>query len=102
MAKQDPPIAADPAPVVPVNPLVAADNIPSVEDVAIPIGSVEFTRPAISEYKGRYARVDNPDGEQYALAIKEDAPEGKTHFLLNEKNFDNVTKDEFKAKYDKK
>lgn len=103
MAKPtDPTPDADPAipvPVVQVNPLVAASNIPTVEDAPnIPL--VPSYVPKIADYKGSY--VSAIDGELYALAIKEDAPENKTHFVLNTKHFGNMTKEDFKRDYDKK
>lgn len=88
-----------PVPVTPVNPLVAASNIPNVEDAPnIPIASSDV--PKIADYKGSY--VSAIDGELYALAIKEDAPDNKTHFVLNTKHFGNMTKEDFKRDYDKK
>lgn len=58
------------------------------------------TQPDVKDYKGSY--VKNDDGEEYALAIVESDPLGKTHKLRNEAHFWEGTKDEFKAQFEKK
>ena len=57
--------------------------------------------PANSEYKGAKTFRNINDGEVYALVIKKDAADGKTHFLKNKRHFDNCTTEEFRARYDK-
>jgi len=88
------------APVAVPTPAALPSNIPVAEPAPEITGaSVEFTRPEITEYKGLY--VNQIDGETYALAIKEGAPDNKTHFLLNSQHSDNCTKEEFKQRYEK-
>lgn len=96
-AKPKTPVIAD----APANPLVEASNIPTVEEVPLP-AHLEFRPPAIKDYAGEYVRSDGSTPELFALAINKDAPDGKTHFLLNSLHFDNVTPEEFRAKYDEK
>lgn len=93
------PIVPPIAPVAPASPLVAASNIPSVKN-APNIPATPSDVPEIGDYKGLYVNAN--DGETYALAIKEDAPDNRTHFLLNEEHFDNCTREEFKQRYEKK
>lgn len=84
----------------PINPLVSASNIPSVTPkTASNIPSVSSSVPKIEDYKGVY--TSSVDGEDYALAVKDDAPDNRTHFLLNELHFDNCTREEFKQRYEK-
>lgn len=107
MAKDKDPLETAPtppeapiAPVAPINPLVAASNIPPVTvKTAANIPAAPSDAPKIEDYKGLFVNAN--DGETYALAIKEDAPDGRTHFLLNEVHFDNCTREEFKQRYEK-
>ena len=77
----------------------APSNIPQVEELPdiAPVSASE--EPAITEYKGRYK--NSVDGRVYALAVKEDAPNQRTHFLRNSIGLDNCTKEEFKQRYEK-
>lgn len=71
-------------------------NIPTVEDTPALPSAAEV--PADSEYKGTYK---GKDGEKYALAVREDEPSEKTHFLKNSRHFWNGTLAEFKDQFEK-
>lgn len=77
----------------------ASNGLPEVDEVASGLPVVESSEPDIKEYKGRYK--NSKDGLVYALAVKEDAANGRTHFLRNTRYFDNCTKEEFKERYEK-
>lgn len=78
-------------------PKIAKSNLPHVDPPEIP--SVPGDAPKDEEYTDGLA---TKDGEDYAVAIVEDAPNGRTHFAKNTLHFWNGTAEEFKAQFEKK
>lgn len=90
-----------PAPLVadPGSELKGEKNIPQVEGTALDVPGAA-SRPAVSEFSGTYTKVD--DGEDYALAVVDNDPMGRTHHALNSLHYWAGTKDQFRAQFDVK
>jgi hypothetical protein len=56
-------------------------------------------QPKPEDYKGKF--VQNDSGEEFALAVVESDPIGRTHKLRNDEHFWEGTKDEFRAQFEK-
>lgn len=102
MANQS--ITTDSGSGAPTSPLPPPSNLPKAEPSSIPVATGTGDAPPDSEFKGTYYRTDGSDSNAFALAtVSEDlAVNGRTHFLKNTSRFDNVTKEEFKQKYEKR
>lgn len=82
----------------------AANHKPAVES-SLPSGSrtnvpnvpLSASMPADGEFKGRYK--NKKDGEEYALVVVEDDPDGKTHKLKNTAHFWEGSEEEFSATF---
>lgn len=105
MAKKndDTPAADTPA----AEPIAPATDTPAVDAAAAdalpvykaePIAAIVSEEPKNSEYSGRYTRRGND--EKFALAIRENARDGRTHFLKNTLHFINITEADFRLQFD--
>jgi hypothetical protein len=68
---------------------ISASNIPQVGN-----------RPDVSKFSGSYTKAS--DGEEYALAVVDDDPLGRTHKALNSMHYWEGTKAEFREQFDVK
>jgi hypothetical protein len=75
-------------------------NIPRVDESTDNLPKVPGDQPPNTAYSGSYTKQS--DGEEYALAVVEDDPNGRTHKAKNSLHFWEGTKAEFRAQFDVK
>jgi hypothetical protein len=88
-----------PAPLVadPGSELKGEKNIPQIEGSPLDLPGAA-SRPPVSEFSGTYTKID--DKEDYALAVVEDDPMGRTHKALNSLHYWEGTREQFRAAFD--